>query len=179
MPTAGRSKLDILNDAAGGAYQKIYELHGGKQRKVLIDMTTARAILAIYRALSSANQEKYLRYPLSQMAAIAWKLHKNPIITSPEVAGGLFGHMVSGLKTFVNPSFRYVYRPGVLDRVDPTVIKGRAIPPHTLVRVFAKRPAGGRMIRGWGRTFAWIMDIHGNEQIVFKRALQKTSATGY
>jgi hypothetical protein len=79
----------------------------------------------------------------------------------------------------INPSFRYVYRPGVLDRFDPTMIKGRPIPPNTLVRVLAKRPAGGKTIQGWGRTFAWIADIHGNEQIVFRRALEKTSSRGY
>ena len=75
-----------------------------------------------------------------------------------------------------NPSkqrFRYVYRPGVLDRVDPTTIVGKPIAPGSLVRVLAKRPAGGRMIAGWGRTFAWIADQHGNEQIVYRRALCK------
>lgn len=87
-------------------------------------------------------------------------------------------HMV-GLNPCNPKSLKYVYRPGVLDRFTPTVMAGRPIPPGTLVRVLAKRPAGGKTIAGWSRTFAWIADIHGNEQIVFKRALQKTSAHGY
>lgn len=70
-------------------------------------------------------------------------------------------------------TFKYQYAPGALDIVQPTVIKGRPIARGARVRLLAKRPAGGRTIASWGRTFAWIMDEHGNEQIVFKRALQQ------
>jgi hypothetical protein len=233
MPTAGRSKIDIINDAAAGQYQKIYELHGGKQRKILLDMTTARAIVTVYRALSPANQEKFLRYPISRMGQIAWTLlgKQNPspmhvasllfdkrvftpaqarawahahgfkygtvelggpasrYVHLPQQPTGRvkrivpFGSRYSGIRAIVarNPGgrFAYVYRPGVLDRVQPTIMAGHPIAPGTLVRRLAKRPAGGRAIRGWGRTFAWIADAQGNEQIVFRKALQKTSATGY
>lgn len=96
-----------------------------------------------------------------------------------------FGSRYSGIRAIVarNPrgrslwkirtAFKYQYAPGVLDRFTPTVMVGRPIAPGTWVRLLAKRPAGGKMIRGWGRTFAWIADEHGNEQIVFKRALAK------
>lgn len=227
MPTAGRSKIDIINDAAAGQYQKIYELHGGKQRKILLDMTTARAIVTVYRALSPANQEKFLRYPISRMGQIAWTLigKKNPspmhvasllfdkrvftprqakawahahgykygtvevpetgrYVHLPQQPGGRVkriisvGSTASGIRAIVarNPSrqrFRYIYRPGALDRVDPTTIVGRPIAPGSLVRELKKRPAGGKTIAGWGRTFAWIADQHGNEQIVYRRALCK------
>ena len=73
----------------------------------------------------------------------------------------------------IRTAFKYQYAPGVLDRFTPTVMVGRPIAPGTWVRLLAKRPAGGKAIRGWGRTFAWIADEHGNEQIVFKRALAK------
>jgi hypothetical protein len=69
--------------------------------------------------------------------------------------------------------YKYQYAPGVLDIMDPTVMKGHRIPPGEWVRLLAKRPAGGRAIRGWSRTFAWIADAYGNEQIVFKRALHR------
>jgi hypothetical protein len=69
--------------------------------------------------------------------------------------------------------FKYRYHPGALDLVDPHVIVGTRLQPGAYVRVLAKRPAGGRTIRGWGKTFAWIQDQHGNEQIVFRRALHK------
>lgn len=218
MPTAGRSKIDIINEAARGVAQKIYELHGGKQRKFYLDMQTAHAIKTIYDALSPTNREKYLRYPITKMADIAWKLivkHRvNPktfhihypsgakpcrICGSPRPAARVaplcdlclrkMGYDTPSGRAYKrkpaagwstrNPNFPYVYRPGALDLSQPTVIKGRPIAPHTLVRVLAKRPAGGKSIRGWGATFAWIMDLHGNEQIVFRRALQKTSAHGY
>lgn len=96
-----------------------------------------------------------------------------------------FGSRESGIRAIVarNPrgrslwkirtAFKYQYAPGVLDRFTPTVMVGRPIAPGTWVRLLAKRPAGGKAIRGWGRTFAWIADEHGNEQIVFKRALAK------
>lgn len=74
------SKLELIEAAAGGHAQKITESVGGKQRKTYLDMQSANAILTVYRNLSPANQEKYLTYPVSKMADIAWKLlaKRNP-----------------------------------------------------------------------------------------------------
>lgn len=69
--------------------------------------------------------------------------------------------------------YKYRYYPGALDLVDPHVVVGTRLQPGAYVRLLAKRPAGGRTIRGWSKTFAWVQDQHGSEQIVFRRALHK------
>lgn len=61
---------------------------------------------------------------------------------------------------------RYVYRPGLMDLCDPNVIEGCAIRPCAVV-VISKRI---------GQALAWIVDCHGNEQSVWKRALVPVKA---
>jgi hypothetical protein len=61
-------------------------------------------------------------------------------------------------------TFTWVYRPGIMDIVDPMVIKGQAIQEGSKVRI-TKRI---------GKAFTWIEDQKGNEQSVWKRALQRS-----
>jgi len=61
-------------------------------------------------------------------------------------------------------TFSWVYRPGIMDVVDPMIIKGQPIKAGEKVRV-TKRI---------GKAFTWIEDQNGNEQSVWKRALWRS-----
>jgi hypothetical protein len=64
--------------------------------------------------------------------------------------------------------FPYIYNPGFSDRTDPTIIRGVAIKPGSLVRV-------SRVLRPpmLPPCFAVIIDREGNIQSVWKKALEK------
>ena len=63
----------------------------------------------------------------------------------------------------VRTGSKYVYRPGVIDRFTPVMIKGKQIQPGSKVIVTERL----------GRAFAYIRDEQGNEQSVFQLALRK------
>ncbi len=67
-------------------------------------------------------------------------------------------------------SFPWVYCPGFLDRIDPTVIKGTAIMKGQRVRVAREfNPPQYPSI------FRMIEDTHGNVQSVYKAALRRAN----
>ena len=59
----------------------------------------------------------------------------------------------------------YIYRPGLLDATDPKVIRGVPIQMGARVQVIHQGfdPLG---------LFCWIQDDQGNQQSVYKRALE-------
>jgi hypothetical protein len=58
--------ITLLRDAARGQWRKI--------SGVVVDATTAHAILTVYDALSPANQARLAAMPIARMATIAWQL---------------------------------------------------------------------------------------------------------
>lgn len=67
------SKLEILEDIATNGYRKVKWNVAGKNRSLVIDGSTANAILAVANALSPENKEKYLAMRWDTMANFAWK----------------------------------------------------------------------------------------------------------
>ena len=41
-----------------------------------MDMTTANAIMTVYKALGQSNKKKFAKLPLKKMVSVAWKLVK-------------------------------------------------------------------------------------------------------
>ena len=41
-----------------------------------MDMTTANAIMTVYKALNKSNQKKFTKLPLRKMVDVTWKLVK-------------------------------------------------------------------------------------------------------
>lgn len=66
--------IDRLREAAAGRWRKI---HG-----VVVDATTANAIITVYDALNDANKAKLAALRIDHMAALAWRLLR------PRDAGG-------------------------------------------------------------------------------------------
>jgi hypothetical protein len=71
---AEREREDIIDVAFRVFERHQYEHFGRGKNRVLIDAMTAGAIVAVYRALSPANREKYRAMAPARVAAIAWKL---------------------------------------------------------------------------------------------------------
>ena len=70
------TKLEVLERIVRDhQYEQIRWLDSkGKSRKLIIDTTTANAILTVYRALKPENQAKFLAFGWPKMADTAWKL---------------------------------------------------------------------------------------------------------
>jgi len=64
------------------------------------------------------------------------------------------------------PERRYRYAPGLLDLCDPNVIEGEPIEPGSMVVITRDR------VDPLGR-IVWVRDGRGNEQSVFRSALQE------
>jgi hypothetical protein len=65
--TAGDPRvIELLREAKRGNFRKI--------DGVVVDATTAAAILTVYDALKPANRAKLAALPLPQMADMAWRL---------------------------------------------------------------------------------------------------------
>ena len=64
----------------------------------------------------------------------------------------------------------YVYRPGLLDTTDPKVLRGEPILPRQRVVILEEHvdPL---------RKFVWVIDVHGNEQSVYRRSLKPVEGT--
>ena len=41
-----------------------------------MDMTTANAIMTVYKALNTSNKKKFAKLPLKKMVDVTWKLVK-------------------------------------------------------------------------------------------------------
>jgi hypothetical protein len=67
------SKLDIINDVVANGYRKVKWTVAGKNRSLVIDGSTANAMLAVVKALKPENAEKYLAMPWDRIADFAWK----------------------------------------------------------------------------------------------------------
>ncbi len=70
-----KTKLEIIDDVINNGYTKITEQDKktGKNRKVIIDGSSAKAMRLVYDALSDVNKEKYLSMSWGSMASFAWK----------------------------------------------------------------------------------------------------------
>lgn len=65
---------------------------------------------------------------------------------------------------------RYIYSPGITDLINPTIVKGQAITPGSVVSVSRKMRA--YMLPS---VFACIVDDRGNVQNVWRKALRKVN----
>lgn len=66
------SKLDTIKDVAHHGFRKI-KVNG---KSVLIDSTTANAMLKVHDALSVSGQEQFLNMDWDKMVSVTWKLIK-------------------------------------------------------------------------------------------------------
>ena len=67
------SKLEILEDIAANGHRKVKWNVGGKNLSLVIDGSSASAMLLIAKNLSPENSVKYMALPWDKMAAFAWK----------------------------------------------------------------------------------------------------------
>jgi hypothetical protein len=71
-------------------------------------------------------------------------------------------------------AFNYEYSPGILDRITPTVIRGKAIATSARVRI--AREFNPPMYPT--KVFCMIEDVNGNVQSVYKKAVCKRKPAG-
>lgn len=65
--TAGDPRvIELLREAAHGRWRKI--------DGVVVDMTTAAAILTVYDAVKPATKSKLAALPIDRMAAVVWRI---------------------------------------------------------------------------------------------------------
>ena len=71
------SRLEALRQiVAESQAMKITMDIGGKQKKVYVDMLTARMLLTVYDALNEENKAKFIALPWPRMVSVGWKLCK-------------------------------------------------------------------------------------------------------
>lgn len=66
------TRLEVLNQAAGGEATIIKQ----GRTKLIIDQTTASAMLAVYNALNEANRNRFMALSWTQAVEVTWRIIK-------------------------------------------------------------------------------------------------------
>jgi hypothetical protein len=73
---SGEEKISLLENALDAHSYFSVKSETNKSGKFLVDVQTANAIIAVDKALSGTNKEKYRSFPIERMGYTAWKLLK-------------------------------------------------------------------------------------------------------